>query len=131
MLTIAAACWLCRQPLYFRHHGICCFCQRRLPPPPSCCPRCGLPSGDAELPCGRCIRRPPPWHALIFVSDYRPPFSALLQRFKFQGKTELARALARQILLRWLSCRRQRRLSAAALAKPDWLFTVPLHRGRR
>ncbi len=98
MLTISANCWLCQQPLYHYHHGICCYCQRHLPAPPVCCPRCGLPAGNATLQCGRCLYRPPRWHSLVFVSDYRPPFTTLLKQFKFHGRIELGQVLARQML---------------------------------
>ncbi|MCL2892384.1 DNA utilization protein GntX [Brenneria tiliae] len=131
MLTIAARCWLCRLPLYHSRHGICSFCQRHLPPLPACCPRCGLPAGDTTRPCGRCLRNPPPWQAIIFVSDYVPPLNALIKEFKFNGKTELAAVLARQILLRWLAAHRERALPVAPyLPRPEQLFTVPLHKRR-
>ncbi|MGL9720338.1 DNA utilization protein GntX [Symbiopectobacterium sp.] len=128
MLTIGANCWLCQQPLYHYHHGICCYCQRHLPAPPVCCPRCGLPSGTATLPCGRCLYRPPRWHSLTFVSDYRPPFTTLLKQFKFHGRIELGQVLARQMLLRWLNVYR---LDPERVEKPDVLLTVPLHRRQR
>ncbi|MEC5343812.1 DNA utilization protein GntX [Brenneria populi] len=129
MLTIAAHCWLCRLPLYHSRHGICSCCQRHLPPPPQCCPRCGLPSGDPARPCGRCLQNPPPWQSLTFVSDYIPPLNTLVKLFKFHGKTELAPVLARQLLLRWLANYRERALQAPP-PRPDRLVTVPLHRHR-
>lgn len=100
-------------------------------PLPACCPRCGLPAADTTRPCGRCLRNPPPWQAIIFVSDYVPPLSTLIKEFKFNGKTELAAVLARQILLRWLAAYRERALPAAPyLPRPEQLFTVPLHKRR-
>ncbi|WP_038912106.1 DNA utilization protein GntX [Dickeya dadantii] len=131
MLTIMAQCWLCQQPLYHSHHGICSHCRRHLPQPVACCPRCGLPSASGTLPCGRCLQQPPPWQSLLFVSDYRPPLSTLLKRVKFQGRTELAPALARLMLLQWLARRRDTALSLpAAYPRPDAIVTVPLHRRR-
>lgn len=128
MLTIGANCWLCQQPLYHYHHGICSYCQRHLPALPRCCPRCGLPASDDTQPCGRCLSHPPPWQALIFVNDYQPPFTTLLKQFKFQGCPELGRVLARQILLRWLKTHRS---FPERITKPDMLLTVPLHRDQR
>ncbi|RLM25162.1 amidophosphoribosyltransferase [Brenneria alni] len=131
MLTIAAHCWLCRLPLYHSRHGICSFCQRHLPQRPLCCPRCGLLSGDPTRQCGRCLKNPPPWQSITFVSDYVPPLNTLMKQFKFNGKTELAPVLARQILLRWLTTYREHALSAPPhLFRPDQLFTVPLHQRR-
>ncbi|WP_409308477.1 DNA utilization protein GntX [Pectobacterium sp. B1J-3] len=132
MLTIAAHCWLCRLPLYHSRWGICSFCQRHLPAPPLCCPRCGLPAVDASRQCGRCLQHPPPWQSMTFVSDYAPPFSTLLKLFKFQGKTELATVLARQILLTWLKAYREHaQRNAIPLYRPDMLVTVPLHKRRQ
>ncbi|PWC11714.1 DNA utilization protein GntX [Brenneria roseae subsp. americana] len=132
MLTIAAHCWLCQLPLYHSRHGICSFCQRHLPPPPLCCPRCGLPTGDPTRQCGRCLQHPPPWQSITFVSDYIPPFNALLKLFKFHGKTELAAVLARQILLVWLNAYREHALrETGPQCRPDILFTVPLHKQRQ
>ncbi|WP_027710700.1 DNA utilization protein GntX [Dickeya chrysanthemi] len=131
MLTIMAQCWLCQQPLYHSHHGICSHCRRHLPLPPVCCPRCGLPSASHVLPCGRCLQRPPPWHSLLFVSDYQPPLNTLVRRIKFQRRTELAPALARLLLLQWLARRRETALTLPeAYPRPDAIVTVPLHRRR-
>lgn len=133
MFTFLAQCRLCRQPLYDSHHGICSHCLRRLPPPPCCCPRCGLPAASASLPCGRCLQHPPPWHALLFVSDYRPPLDALIKQLKFHGRGDLAPALARLLWLCWRERYRQSALSAPQprFPRPDLLLTVPLHRGRQ
>lgn len=133
MFTFLAQCRLCRQPLYDSHHGICSHCLRRLPPPPCCCPRCGLPAASASLPCGRCLQHPPPWHALLFVSDYRPPLDALIKQLKFHGRGDVAPALARLLWLCWRERYRQSALSAPQprFPRPDLLLTVPLHRGRQ
>ncbi|MEE3652453.1 MULTISPECIES: DNA utilization protein GntX [unclassified Brenneria] len=131
MLTIAALCWLCRSPLYRSQQGICSYCQRRLSPTPVCCPRCGLPTGDPTRQCGRCLKNPPPWQSITFVGDYVPPLNALIKQFKFNGKTELAPALARQLLLRWLAAyREQALLTPRRLFRPDRIVTVPLHQRR-
>ncbi|TKI05036.1 DNA utilization protein GntX [Martelella alba] len=123
MLTIGALCWLCRQPLWFSHHGICHRCAllalfQREP----CCPRCGLPSGGGVRPCGRCLLRPPPWASLLYVADYQPPLSTLIKKLKYHDGTGLARVLARLMLLRWLEAYRARHIG-----KPDLILNVPSH----
>ncbi|NIK99488.1 amidophosphoribosyltransferase, partial [Yersinia aleksiciae] len=125
MLTLISQCWLCQQLLYHPWHGICCYCHRHLPRLPPCCPRCGLPSSSPDLPCGRCLREPPDWGSLTFVSDYAPPLNGLIKKLKFNGSTQLAPALARLLLLRWLDAWRQ-----GKVIKPERVISVPLHRGR-
>ncbi|WP_075182544.1 DNA utilization protein GntX [Pantoea sp. 1.19] len=124
MLSMPARCWLCEMPLRLPGHGICSLCLRSLPSL-AVCPRCGLPSAHPALACGRCLLRPPPWQRLVAVSDYSPPLSTLVTRFKFHRTTALTAPLARLILLRWLSLRR-----AQAIVAPDLLLSVPLHRRR-
>ncbi|HEI8868546.1 TPA: DNA utilization protein GntX [Serratia odorifera] len=125
MLAIHSRCWLCRQPLRLAKQGICSCCQRQLPRIPLCCPRCGLPSGDARLPCGRCLLTPPPWHALVFAGDYASPYRQLIGRFKFRRAPELAPVLARLLLLRWLQAHREQYLN-----RPEVILAVPLHHRR-
>lgn len=121
MLPIHSRCWLCRQPLRLMQQGICSYCLRTLPAKPSCCPVCGLPSGDPHQPCGRCLQKAPPWQALVFVSDYRPPISTLVKNFKFQQTPALAPTLARLILLHWLQTHREQHLN-----RPEVILAVPL-----
>lgn len=125
MLPMQSGCWLCQMPLKLPAQGLCSYCLRALPTLPICCPRCGLPAGDALMLCGRCLHRPPPWQQLIAVSDYCSPLSGLIARYKFTGITALSVMLARLILLSWLAARRQR-----ALVRPDLLLSVPLHHHR-
>lgn len=124
MLSMPAACWLCRMPLALVHHGICTFCQRALQPP-CCCPRCGLATFYPHAECGRCLRHPPAWQKLVFVADWQPPLKELVKKLKFSGQTALSVMLARLILLTWLTARREGRVS-----RPDLLLCVPLHRSR-
>ncbi|CAI1827138.1 DNA utilization protein GntX [Serratia entomophila] len=125
MLSIHSRCWLCRQPLRLACHGICSSCLRHLPARSPCCPRCGLPAGAPHLLCGRCLQRPPPWQWLVFAGDYRPPYSQLVKRFKFQHAPELAPTLARLILLSWLQAHREQNLY-----RPDLILAVPLQAKR-
>lgn len=122
MLTISALCWLCRQPLWFSHHGVCRGCVRVLLAEQGiACPRCGLPAGSERQPCGRCRLQAPPWQSLLTVGDYRAPLSRLVTKLKYQGDTGLARVLARLLWLRW------RDRAAEGDEKPDLLLNVPLH----
>lgn len=125
MLAIHSRCWLCRQPLRVAQQGICSYCLRQLPRLPPCCPCCGLPSGDNRWACGRCVQKPPPWQALIFAGDYISPYRQLITRFKYQQVPELAPALARLLLLRWLQAHREQHLN-----KPDVILAVPLQNQR-
>ncbi len=69
-------------------------------------------------PCGRCLQKPPPWHRLVAVNDYRPPLSGLVQQLKFHHRPELGPALARLLL--------QRLLQRDDLPPVDALIGVPL-----
>lgn len=122
MFTIASRCWLCQQPLNITRHGFCSLCIKHLPVIPCCCPRCGLPSGSATRPCGRCLLRPPLWQSLIFAGVYQPPLNTLLLRFKFSATPELAEPLARLLLLRWLE-----RWREGSVVRPQMLLSIPLH----
>ncbi|TCL05002.1 MULTISPECIES: DNA utilization protein GntX [Sodalis] len=123
MLTIGALCWLCRQPLWFSHQGICrCCAVRLLDARDRCCPRCGLPAGNAGRPCGRCLLKAPPWEILLYVTDYQPPISQLIKRLKYHGGIGLARVLARLLLLRWQEAHREQQVF-----RPELILNVPLH----
>ncbi|WP_435946946.1 DNA utilization protein GntX [Dryocola sp. BD586] len=125
MLTIPGLCWLCRMPLACPTWGLCSRCVLALPAPPSCCPRCGLPAAPGVSSCGRCLREPPPWDRLLFVTDYRPPLTSLIHQLKFCAATALAPALSRLLLLKVLTA-----LRAASVPKPEIILSVPLHSRR-
>ena len=125
MLPMPALCWLCRLPLRVATHGLCSVCLRALPPLPLLCPRCGLPAGSSRAPCGRCLRSPPAWQALVCVSGYEPPLRRWVHQLKFSRVTALRVMLARLLLLSWLDAHRTR-----GLVRPDMLLCVPLHRSR-
>lgn len=125
MLILKGYCWLCHLPLALPASGICSICQRQLPALPSLCRRCGLPAAQQTMECGRCILQPPPWNTLVCASDYVPPLSRLLHKFKFSGHTALSVMLARLILLSWLEQRRD-----YGLRKPDILLCSPLYKQR-
>ncbi|EWF67914.1 DNA utilization protein GntX [Klebsiella pneumoniae] len=123
MLTAHSLCWLCQMPLAVARWGICSRCSRALLACPPLCPQCGLPAAASRHPCGRCLQKPPPWHRLVAVNDYRPPLSGLVQRLKFHHRPELGAALARLLL--------QRLLQRDDLPPVDALVGVPLWHRRR
>ena len=124
MLSIPALCWLCRLPLHIAVHGLCSRCIIQIPPLPTLCPCCGLPACGAQ-PCGRCIRHPLPWQSLTCVSDYQPPVSDWVLQLKFSRATALRVMLARLLLLKLLTNRRNN-----LLPRIDLVLSVPLHRRR-
>ncbi|HEX4503560.1 MAG TPA: DNA utilization protein GntX [Scandinavium sp.] len=122
MLTAHGLCWLCQMPLALAHWGICSCCARAVSPELSLCPQCALPAANARFACGRCLQKAPPWQYLVAVNNYVAPLSTLIHTWKFSGKPELARALARLLLLS-LKARSQQQ-------KPDLLVAVPLWQRR-
>ena len=125
MLTVPGLCWLCRMPLALSTWGVCSVCTRSLASSITTCPQCGLPAYSPQFPCGRCLKKPPPWSALVAVDDYVPPLSRLIHALKFSGQSALARPLARLLLLAVLQARRTR-----ALPKVDMVVNVPLYQRR-
>lgn len=126
MLSVPGLCWLCRMPLALASWGICSVCCRALFIKQTVCPQCGLPAAISGLPCGRCLQKPPPWQQLVMVNDYVPPLSSLIHRLKFSRQPEVARALARLLLLAVARAHREQ-----GSPWPDRLISVPLHRRRR
>ncbi|MEH0887510.1 DNA utilization protein GntX [Enterobacter sp. UNJFSC 003] len=125
MLTVPGLCWLCRMPLALSGWGICSVCTRALEGRLIGCPQCGLPAFSQTLPCGRCLKKSPPWSALVAVDDYIPPLSRLIHNLKFSHQSSLAQPLARLLLLAVLHARRTR-----ALPKVDRVMNVPLYQRR-
>ena len=125
MLTVPGLCWLCRMPLALSRWGICSVCTRSLQWRIGICPQCGLPATNPSLPCGRCLKKSPPWSALVAVDNYVPPLSSLIHALKFSHQSVLATPLARLLLLAVLQARRTR-----ALPRVDMLMNVPLHHRR-
>lgn len=90
MLTVPGLCWLCKMPLALSAWGVCSVCTRSLERRITTCPQCGLPAANRYLPCGRCLKKPPPWSALVAVDDYVRPLSRLIHALKFSGQSSLA-----------------------------------------
>ncbi|MEG5570451.1 DNA utilization protein GntX [Enterobacter bugandensis] len=126
MLTVPGLCWLCKMPLALSAWGVCSVCTHSLERRITTCPQCGLPAANRDLPCGRCLKKSPPWSALVAVDDYVPPLSGLIHALKFSGQSSLAQPLARLLLLAVLQARRTR-----ALPKIDMVVNVPLYRRRQ
>ncbi len=124
MLTVPGLCWLCRMPLAMSVWGVCSVCTRALGYLKGC-PQCGLPAISQTLPCGRCLKKAPPWSALVAVDDYVLPLSRLVHQFKFSSQIALAQPLARLLLLAVLQARRTR-----GLPPVDTLVNVPLFQRR-
>ncbi len=125
MLTVPGLCWLCRMPLALSAWGVCSVCTRSLKRQAMTCPQCGLNATGRDVPCGRCLKKAPPWCALVAVDDYVAPLSGLIHALKFAGQSVLARPLARLLLLAVLQARRTR-----GLPNIDMVVNVPLYRRR-
>lgn len=121
-LLIPPRCLVCDEPGW-ADHDLCQACAAALPWNRHACCRCALPlAADDNAPCGRCLRRAPPFERTRAPFTYGFPLDRLLPRLKFHGDLASARLLAE--------------LFVAALP-PDWrehgpqaLLPVPLHRAR-
>ncbi|MRS17135.1 DNA utilization protein GntX [Enterobacteriaceae bacterium RIT691] len=122
MLTAHGLCWLCQMPLALAHWGLCSCCTRAVLATVSLCPQCGLPAASQRHICGRCLQHEPPWLQLVAVNDYIAPLATLVKSWKFNNRPELAKTLARLLLLRL----RQTLLDNV----PDLLVSVPLWQRR-
>ena len=118
-------CAICRQASV---GGLCTDClERWARAGPRCC-RCALPlpASLSDLSplstCGACLSAPPPLARCVAAVDYGWPWRALLVRYKFQGHSGWASALAERM-----------RASAGAaelLAAADRVLPMPLSRER-
>ncbi len=108
------ACALCEAPGAL----LCPPCLAELPALGPACRRCALPlPADPGGLCGPCLRRSPPFEALVAPFAYGPPLDRLLQALKYGGRLELARPLGERLAVSWL----------AAGPPPELLLPVPLH----
>lgn len=100
--------------------GLCLPCQADLPRIAHPCPRCGEALATTTgLPCGRCLKHPPPFDELVAALAWETPVPGFVGALKFRERLPAARLLGH--------------LLAAAVAdrpRPDLLIPVPLH-GRR
>ncbi|GFM31852.1 ComF family protein [Desulfovibrio subterraneus] len=90
------------------------------------CTRCGLIFADESLPpapCADCLKNPPVWDSLTFVTVYQNDLRHGMLRFKFHGALEQGAVLGELLAERCLENRK-------AIGTPDAVVPVPLHRGR-
>ena len=88
------------------------------------CARCALPlhvSDHQQRLCGSCQQSPPPYAFVYRFADYAPPLDRLIQQLKFNQKLHLARLLGTLMASD---------IQQLALALPDVLLPVPLHKQR-
>jgi len=87
-------CPLCKLPLTHENfHGVCNACQEWYQQSPRCqC--CGLPTLLNVEKCGKCLTRPPLWHRLYCIGDYRFPLSNSVHQLKYQRQFWQAKSLA-------------------------------------
>lgn len=100
---------------------LCPGCARELPLAVHACRRCARPLPAAAGPvCGDCLRHPPAFDRARAALLYRWPVDTWIARFKFRGRLNhgrlLARLMARQLL--------------PGAQPPDCILPVPLHRHR-
>jgi len=111
-------CLLCDAPAGPDH--LCPACAAELPRVPLACPRCGMPVVTPGL-CADCLRRPPPFDAVIAPLVYTGPVRHLLTAFKFHGRLSHGVPLAHHLL----AAIRER-----GEGLPEALLPVPVHARR-
>ena len=121
--VFGGSCYVCRGAAA-RGSLICAACQRDLPElPPRHCPRCALPTTDAQT-CGRCLADPPEFDSTVAAFAYAFPADVLLKALKFRSELALAPYLAAQLAKRLAA-----RLTGGVERVPpvDLIVAVPLH----
>jgi len=91
MQHLPSQCEVCR---HWGRARLCGDCRERFAPPVPRCRRCALRLAGAAPLCGDCLRQPPPFENTVCVADYAFPWDRLIADFKFNGRAELATALA-------------------------------------
>lgn len=112
-------CLLCGWPC--NREALCTDCLGGLPWPHSSCPRCALPVGNGDHPCGTCLLHPPPWHSARTGLNYDFPVDTLVRQLKYHRQLAAGRGLAQAMLAR----------PVPVVLNEDgscpWLVPVPLH----
>lgn len=99
--------------------GLCDGCHDDLPRPGGpCCSRCGLSLGSGTQ-CAGCLKAPPAFVRTVAACDYTYPLDAMLQRYKYHGRLEVAEIAAGLLASR-----------LAGVPCPDLLIPMPLHATR-
>ena len=99
---------------------LCGACWAQEAPHVSRCRRCAIAVPEGVPECGDCLRAPPPFAATIAVLDYRPPWSALVARFKFHDGLDLGGVFAQRLAA---ACRE-------VSPRPTLILPVPLAEDR-
>jgi len=101
-------------------HDLCCHCAAALPMATPSCPRCALPLAvdGGAVPCGRCLRRSPPYERAVAAFRYADPVDRLVHGLKFSGRLSHARLLGELLA---------ERIAADGAVLPAALVPVPLH----
>lgn len=106
--------------------GICDHCVRRYGNERPRCRRCGIGLGASAVACGACLSDPPPFDRTVCAVDYGFPWDRVISAFKFQGRAELAAALAQRLT----AAVHRARAADKPLRLPDRIVPVPLSAGR-
>ncbi|MDH4556100.1 ComF family protein [Pseudomonas sp. BN417] len=117
-LRHTSTCLLCHGP--GSDLPICTGCEAELPWLGGCCAICALPLQTHGLPCGACLKRPPPFAKVEAPWRYAFPVDSLITRFKHQGRWPLGRLLG-ELLARHLD-----HAFSEGLPRPHALLPVPL-----
>lgn len=124
------ACLVCAAPVArLQDRGICPACWQkalRLRIMGALCPSCGIPYQNFQEQtahvCGQCIRQPPPFSGARAFGYYSSELSRIVLALKFNGRRDLAPALASLLGSAFLE--------SWTPDDVDWIVPVPLHAKR-
>lgn len=109
-------CLLCGAP-GVAGRDLCAGCAAELPQPQPACRCCGERLAvTVDRVCGRCQRRPPPYHRTYAALRYVAPIDRLIIDLKFHARLAPARLLAALL-----------RDAVTKAERPEALLPVPLH----
>ncbi len=118
-----AICILCRAQTDLPQ-DLCQRCKDDMPILPQTCPRCAKTFTTLGLPCGACLRQPPPFDAAFALFAYQKPVTKMIMDLKFQAGLVNAKILgtwmAETIQTTWYQGR----------ALPACIIPMPLHAQR-
>jgi ComF family protein len=120
--SMPSQCEVCRR---WDGQRICDACAARFCPTLPRCSRCALSLPSAHAACGDCAGQLPSFQATVCVADYGFPLDRLVAAFKFNGRSELASALAQRLTQAVRDALRDGRVNLPHLVLP-----VPLHTAR-
>ncbi|GGK04512.1 ComF family protein [Pseudomonas matsuisoli] len=112
-------CLLCKGPTE-GSVPLCHDCEADLPWLTQQCCICALPLLTEGLPCGGCLKQPPPFDQVVAAWRYDFPVDTLITRFKHQSRWPFGRLLAEKLATH------VRHAVDGGLPKPDVLLPVPL-----